>query len=121
MQAYQFDPDADDVAWRGGPLFVPGINWQRDDARALAADLIAWHVWCDRHNRDAEKRQIHNNLRSVALARAAGYERPRFQYSDTAAWLTTWGRAFGKDTLRELLEIQQVAEVPKYAKVLNQL
>ena len=121
VQAYQFDPEADDVTWRGGPLFVPGINWQKDDARALAGNLIAWHLWCDRHGRDAEKRQIHNNLRSIALARAAGYERPRFQYSDTVAWLTTWGKALGKDAVSELLEIQQVADVPKYANVLNRL
>jgi hypothetical protein len=121
LQAYHFDPDADDVPWKDGPLFVPGINWQKDDARALAGNLIAWHVWCDRHGRDAEKRQIHNNLRSVALARAAGYGRPRFEYSDTAAWLTIWGKALGRDAVNELLEIQLVTDVPKYAKVLNQL
>ncbi len=94
---------------------------EKPDARALAGNLIAWHVWCDRHGRDAEKRQIHNNLRSIALARAARYERPQFQYSDTAAWLTTWGKALDKDAVSELLKIQKVADVPKYANVLNQL
>ncbi|MEK6233230.1 MAG: hypothetical protein N2C14_00810, partial [Planctomycetales bacterium] len=35
FDAYKFDPKAKNVAWNGGPLFVPGINWQKKEAQQL--------------------------------------------------------------------------------------
>lgn len=119
--AYVFDSSANDVPWKGGPLFVPGLNWDESDARSLAGNLIAWHLWCDRKGRSAEQRQIHNNLRSLALARAAGYESPGFREADTVSWLTAWGKARGKEAVRELLAQQGVLDTPKYANVLEGL
>ena len=71
-KAYEFDADAKNAPWHGGPLYVPGIQWQKEDATALVGNLIAWHLWCDRNGKTSEQQQIYNNLRSVGLSRVAG-------------------------------------------------
>ena len=119
--AYVFDRSATDVPWKGGPLFVPGLNWEASDARSLVGNLIAWHLWCDGQSRSAEQRQIHNNLRSLALARAAGYESPGFREADTVTWLIVWAKAQGKEAVRELLAQQGVLDTAKYVRALEEL
>ena len=120
-KVYAFDADADDVAWKGGPLFVPGIQWSKEDARALCGNLIRWHLWCDRNSKTAEQKQIHNNLRSLGLARAAGYQSPGFREVGTVGWLTAWGKAVGRDELEKLLKEQGADKSKKYANVLEKL
>ena len=121
IKVYKFDAQAKDVPWSGGPLFVPGIAWQKDDARALVGNLIRWHLWCDRKGRKAEQKQIHNNLRSVGLARVAGYQSPGFREATTVQWLTTWGKAIGRKALADLLAEQGAADTPKYSNILEKL
>jgi hypothetical protein len=120
ITAYRFDPDATDVPWHGGPLYVPGLNWSRNQARALVGQLIAWHVWCDRHGRPAEQRQIHNNLMSNSLAGAAGYQLNRITKSDTVTWLTTWGKAVGRAEMLRMLKEQGVESNSKYSSALEE-
>jgi hypothetical protein len=120
-KVYAFDADAKDVAWKGGPLFVPGIAWGKEDARALCGNLIRWHLWCDRNGKTAEKQQIHNNLRSLGLAKAAGYQSPGFRGVDTIAWLTAWGKAVGREEMEKLLKEQGADKVKKYSDVLEKL
>ena len=120
--AYAFDPAATDVPWQGGPLFIPGIDWQQDPAQArqLADQLIRWMLWCDRHGRAEQQRQIHNNLRSLNLARAAGYESPGWQAADAVVWLQVWRKVVGEDQLEAMLTQQQVADSPRYRAALGQ-
>jgi hypothetical protein len=122
-EAYHFDPAATGIPWEGGPLFIPGIAWQKDPAQArrLADHLIRWMLWCDRHGRAAEQRQLHNNLRSLNLARAAGYESPGWQVADTVVWLRSWGAVVGRDQLEAILAEQQVAENPRYRAAVTNL
>lgn len=129
VKAYRFDPQANSVPWAGGPLFVPGINWSQDkeQARKLVGHLVAWHLWCEENLRNAPQQrsalqtQIHNNLRSLQLAQAAGYQSPGFGEVGTDQWLLVWGRAVGKDQLEKLLRQQGVADQPRYQKILKQL
>ena len=110
IAAYRFDTGAKDVAWNGGALFLPGIAWDQQNARELVGNLIRWHVWADIHGRSQEKVQIHNNIRSLSLAKAAGYQSPGFQEVDTAKWLQIWKNAVGADEVRRILTEQDVLE-----------
>ncbi len=117
----QFDPQASQVPWQGGALFIPGITWGKEDARNLVGGLIRWHLWCDLNGKDEEQLQIHNNLRSLGLASAAGYQSPGWQNAPTSQWLLAWGNAFGKDELRQLLQEQNALDQKEYAAVLKRL
>ena len=114
--AYTFDPTQSDVPWLGGPLFIPGIDWQQHPviARKLVDQLIRWMLWCDRHGRAAEQAQIHNNLRSLNLARAVGYQSPGWQTADTVTWLRVWRALVGDASLSRILDQQQVGNNPRY-------
>ena len=83
--------------------------------------LIRWHLWCDRHDKKAEKKQIHNNIRSLALASVAGYQSPGFNEIDTPRWLVIWGKAVGREEIEEILEEQGVSDNARYASVLKQI
>lgn len=119
--AYTFNPSQTDVPWQGGPLFIPGIAWQEHPviARQLVDHLIRWMLWCDRHGRAGEQAQIHNNLRSLSLARAVGYQSPGWQTADTVTWLRAWRGLVGDAPIRAMLEQQQVANNPRYRAALD--
>jgi hypothetical protein len=121
VKAYQFDAKAKDVPWTGGPLFIPGIQWKKDDAKALVGNLIAWFLWCERNNKKTHHTALHNNLRSLQLAAAAGYTSPGFQQTGTDRWLTIWGQAVGKAELEKLLKAQGAEQEPRYKKILDGL
>ena len=121
VKAYQFDAKAKDVPWTGGPLFIPGIKWKKDDARALVGHLVAWYLWCELQEKKTHHRALHNNLRSLQLAAAAGYQSPGFQQVDTDRWLTIWGQAVGRAELEKLLKAQAVDTETRYLKILDQL
>jgi hypothetical protein len=118
--ACAFDPAARTVPWQGGPLFLPALNWQQQQTQAsrLVANLIRWHLWCDRHGRVSEQRQIHNNLRSLTLARAAGYQSPGWQEADVIVWLGAWGKAVGRKQLEQILKEQGVRQSSRYQAAL---
>ncbi|MEK6238841.1 MAG: hypothetical protein N2C14_29350, partial [Planctomycetales bacterium] len=85
----------------------------------LVALLVTWHLWCDRNGKAQEQRQINNNLNSIQLAQAAG-----FQFrgnSSTVQWLETWGKAAGKDAIAKMLKDQGADKEAKYAAVLKKL
>ncbi len=103
-EALTFEPGAKDVPWRGGPLFLPSLAWDEEQAFALASQLIAWHLFCDLRGLSDAQNQVHNNLRSLGLANAAGYRPP--SRNTTEEWLFAWGRVVGRRGLRLLLERQ---------------
>ncbi|MCZ6597316.1 MAG: hypothetical protein O7B99_06750, partial [Planctomycetota bacterium] len=117
---YRFDPAADAVPWEGGALFLPSIAWSKDDARDLVGSLVAWHLWCERHEMAAQQTQIHNNLRSLGLAQAADYQSPGWNEVGTDEWLRIWGRAVGREALRALLAAQGVAGETRYRAILGE-
>ena len=119
VKAYKFDPDAKDVSWKGGPLFVPGIAWKKEDGKELVDNLVRWHLWCDRNGKKSEQTQIHNNLRSLGLVRVVGYQNPGWQPIGTQRWLQIWTKAIGKEGMKELLKEQGVDSDDKYSKVLG--
>ena len=119
IAAYRFSKRAKDVPWAGGPLFVPGVRWSKKDARALAGNLLRWHLWADLYGKPDLQQQIHNNLRSLSLAQAAGYGSPGWGNATTQQWLTIWGQVIGKKAMRSLLAEQ--GAVKQYKSVLSGL
>ena len=99
IKRLEFVANAADVPWSGGALFVPGMQWPKAEARTLARTLVCWHAWCHKNGKPDEARQVHNNLSSLNLARAAGYELTRGRRAETNAetWIEVWSKAFGND------------------------
>ena len=121
VEAYAFSVKSNDVPWSGGPLFVPSIQWSKDQARALVGELISWHLWCERTGRPNVQKQIHNNIRSIQLARIAGYTTPGWQEVGIDEWLLVWGRLVGRAEIKRMLAEQGVADEPRYKKILAKL
>ncbi|MEL7497073.1 MAG: DUF2330 domain-containing protein [Planctomycetota bacterium] len=121
IESLKYEPGAMSVPWEGGPLFVPGLQWKKEDATQLVAGLVRWHLWSDINGKQDELRQIHNNIRSLALAKAAGYQSPGWREANVQAWLKAWGSVVGKEGVQKILNEQGVADNPKYAGVLNEL
>ncbi len=115
---YKFDADAKNAPWNGGPLYVPGIQWNKEDATLLVGNLIAWHLWCDRNKKASEQQQIYNNLRSVGLSQVVGYQTPQ---NTTVAWLASWGKVVGRDGIEKILKDQGAEDEAKYSSVLEKL
>ena len=118
VEAYRYKKSARDIPWRGGPLYVPGIQWSGDDARQLSKNLIRWMVFCERSGLPNESRQIENNLRSIQLAQAAGYA---MSGSGIEAWLRTWSDAYGEKAVKNILGEQGVADDEPFRTILDSL
>ena len=103
-----FSPTAKRVPWVGGPLFIPGIQWEPAQARELVSHLVRWHVWCQTRQLTQEQQQISNNLFSVQLAQAAGYKPNRRGRRGTADWLNVWEDVVGRREIDRLLAEQQL-------------
>ena len=121
IERLQFDAEATAVPWKRGALFVPSVNWSKDDALSLVGNLVRWHLWCDINAKSSEQKQIHNNIRSLGLGRAAGYTSPGWQEAGTSAWLIAFGKAAGAAEIKNILAEQGVANDSKYSKVLEQI
>lgn len=101
----RFDRQAVEVPWKGGPLFLPGIDWSREDARELVGQLMRWILWAERHSRSDLMTQLHNNVRSVGLAHKAGYQ-PAWNEQGAKAWLEAWKAVVGQQGIDEILREQ---------------
>ena len=125
-KAYKFDAKAKNVPWNGGPLFIPGIRWKKDDATTLCRNLVSWIVWVEENapanQRSGLQRQLHNNMRSFTLARIVGYRSPGFGRQATPErWLQVWGQAKGKKEVQAILASMGVEKKARWAKVLEGL
>ncbi len=109
--ALAFDPEAEAVPWNDGPLFIPGINWDanKEQAKALTHNLIAWHVWCDARKLTDEQAKINVNLGSVALSSAAGYNNLGQRNVASARWVESWKEAAGEAAIETMLSQQGLA------------
>lgn len=120
INIYAFTLDSDKAPWDGGPLYVPGINWTKEDGEKLVTNLLKWGVWCERASKSTEIQQITNNLNSIQLARNVGYEMNR-RGSDVAGWLKIWGKAKGKAAVEEILKANKAETDERYKGVLEGL
>ncbi|WP_372369872.1 DUF2330 domain-containing protein [Candidatus Uabimicrobium sp. HlEnr_7] len=120
-KVYSFSKDATQVPWANGPLFVPGLRWDHESAQTLVGNLISWHLWCERMEKKQEQRQIHNNIRSLQLARAGGYQSPGWSEIGTDKWLLIWGKTVGKKELLRMLKEQGVHQQQRYLQILAQV
>ena len=120
INVYAFTLDTDKAPWDGGPLYVPGIQWKKDDGEKLVTNLLKWGVWCERAGKQAEIQQITNNLNSIQLARNVGYDM-NWNTRDMAGWLKIWGTAKGKATVEEILKANKAEDDDRYKEVLKNL
>jgi hypothetical protein len=72
--ALRFSPDAEQVPWQAGPLFLPRLDWTKSEATSLVHNLMSWMVYAQEQSKHAVLEQIENNLRSRQLLLPAGYE-----------------------------------------------
>lgn len=121
VRALRFRPKAKLVPWAGGALFVPSIAWKKPQARALVGRLIAWMLWAEGHHKKSLQRQIHNNIRSLSLARVAGYRSPGWRMATIDRWLVIWGGVVGCRGIKRILQQQGVESISRYQSVLQQL
>ncbi|MCC6149043.1 MAG: DUF2330 domain-containing protein [Planctomycetes bacterium] len=120
IDAYAFSLDRDKAPWDGGPLYVPGIQWKKEDGEKLVTNLLKWGVWCERANKSTEIQQITNNLNSIQLARNVGYDM-NWNTRDMAGWLKIWGKAKGKAAVEEILKANKAETDDRYKGVLDGL
>lgn len=119
LDGLRFDRGTDAYPWAGGALYVPGIQWKKDEARELVARLIRWNLLCDSRDDEGERQQVQNNLRSVQLLRAAGFKN---QWPDVNGpeVLVEWGRWAGRGKVERLLVNLDLMD-SRWADALKQL
>ena len=119
--ALAFDVQEDEVPWTGGALFIPGIQWGKEESRELVGHLIRWMVSSDKRGREDEVRQIHNNIRSLGLAQAAGYQSPGWNDTSVRNWLVAWGKAVGREEIAEIMKQLGVMNDREYDGLLDEI
>ncbi|MBK07642.1 MAG: hypothetical protein CL920_10465 [Deltaproteobacteria bacterium] len=116
-----FTKGAKKTPWDGGALFVPSIDWQKPQAKRLVGQLIRWYVWAELHKNTGLQQQIHNNIRSLSLARAAGYRSPGWRRAGISTWLRIWKQAAGCREVKQILRQQWVSQSPSSSQLLERL
>lgn len=120
IAAISFQPQSEHPPWQGGALFLPGISWGKEEAQELVGQLVRWMVWCDTHGDRESVQQIENNLRSIQLANAAGYQ-IAWDEDGVRSWLLAWGKVVGRDEIRTILAEQKLLDDRRYAGILSDL
>jgi len=113
QEAYRFRPDADEVPWVGGPLFLPRLKWTTEEARSIGRELLAWKVRANERGDGNVENQIHNNLRSIRFRRAVGLRSVPNRHN-TVPWLVKWYEHVSKEDVRELLKQQGLLDQDPY-------
>lgn len=119
LDTLKFRPGEDEVPWKGGALFLPRIQYNQQQAKSVAKTLIKWIVWAKRNGRSEAINQIHNNLRSVSLARTAGYDTIRSRSGNASSWLRQWKDAFGEEEVRTILNEQNALNHSAFQRILK--
>jgi hypothetical protein len=120
VRALAFKPDAASVPWKGGPLYLPNIGWDKTMGKQLAGQLIAWDVFVATRGDVPTHVQITNNLNSPPLAAAAGYS-ALGNYAQRSAkdWVKVWKQVAGADAARKILEAQKLDDDPVWKEALQ--
>ena len=119
ITALKFVPDSETAPWQGGPLWIPSLAWNQQQARDLVTELTSWYVWSDQNGQTAVAQQIVNNFNSVGLQSQAGYQ--SFSPQTIERWLLVWGEVIGKARMQELLKQQGLDTDSRFKAILNQL
>lgn len=117
--ALAYDKKVKDLPWDGGALYVPAIQWQKNEALDLIRTLIQWNLHCERIDKANEQRQVQNNLRSVQLLQAAGFGNAWPDVSGPDV-LVEYGKIAGRQDVWKLLDEQGLLD-SRWAKALDQL
>lgn len=107
--ALRFDKSSAKTPWGGGALYLPNVSWSKENAKALATDLLRWMLWAEAKGDQAAMRVAANNLRSSVLSSAAGYEVSSSSGAlyTTEYWLGVWTKTYGsKATDRVLRDVR---------------
>lgn len=102
LPLYAFDPKASAVPWAGGPLYIPSLQYQAQEARLLVDGLLGWMIFAAEREKAEEVNQVLNNLRSVGLMGMAGIA-ISWSEQTPADWLRTYKKSLGKAELEKLL------------------
>jgi hypothetical protein len=105
VKALKANPDAADVPWAGGPLYVPNIGWDKQMGSALVESLIGWYVWAELNARKEEHSKLEHNLNSLSLGQVVGYQ-AEWNPHDVHHWLKVWKQVAGQEGLLKLLKAQ---------------
>ena len=100
IKSLVFSSEEKSVPWKSGPLYVPALNWNKEQAISLISELTAWYVWCSANEQSAELSKIHTNLYSRQLMSAAGFEQVP---TDVKEWLNVWKNVIGDEAMEELM------------------
>jgi hypothetical protein len=119
LEAFTFRAGAKDVPWAGGPLYIPSIQYTRDDATELVTTLLAWLIYSNHREKAEAQQQIMNNLRSVGLMGMAGIG-ISWNEQTVDDFLRTYQRSLGRAALEKLLERLPPAETKKYRPILEE-
>ena len=120
VQAYAFQPGAQEVPWAGGPLYIPGITWEKGPATQLVGELIRWYLWADLRGKQDVKQQINNNLNSLGLGNVVGYQ-ANWSDNGVMGWLNIWKQVAGSAAVRQLLSEQNELNNPKLQSFVKEL
>lgn len=103
VAALKFDADGEQVPWHGGPLFLPGLTWNKKNADEAMEQLLTWWLWCERKGLQNDGNIIANNLwvftQSLGMTHHGQALNP---------WLVDWARKHGSKRLRQKLELTGV-------------
>ena len=116
IDATRWDPERSELPWAGGALYIPGLQYQRKHAIALIGELIRWNLAL-RDNPSAQ-RQVQNNLRSVQLLRAAGFQNAWPDVNGTEV-LIEYRRVAGRAALHQILAEQGLSNTEWAAALMN--
>ncbi|MCA9790246.1 MAG: hypothetical protein KC910_00565, partial [Candidatus Eremiobacteraeota bacterium] len=105
LRLLAFNPDAKQVPWKGGPLFLPGLQWTKDQAGLLVDSMVRWYVWAEREKLgDDITRPLENNLRSYQLWTTLGDRSGAWRSAQGAtAWLDAWAEIAGEKRKQQIL------------------
>lgn len=123
LEAYRFRPGAKKLPWEGGPLFLPGLQWDGKSSHQLIDGLLRWYVWAELRDPDeAATQPIQNNLRSLQLWSAVGDKSNLWRSAQgVEGWLWAWAGVTGGKHIRALLQEQNAQRDPRFAKLLEKL
>jgi hypothetical protein len=97
IEAVKFDKTSKAVPWGEGPLYIPGLNWEKTEAALLINELTAWYVICSKQQDAAQSSKIITNLNSLQLMNAAGF-------SQVPSGVLNWHGIIGPEAMVDLMK-----------------
>ncbi|MHC4840817.1 MAG: DUF2330 domain-containing protein [Planctomycetota bacterium] len=105
-----------EVCWKSGALWVPNITWNKEKGTELVTNLIDWGLWCVANGKTNLLGNVVNNLNSINLNRAVGYQRGGGH--NMVQWVKNTGNAIGKEKMEAMLLKHNLIDNQSYAAAL---